>query len=536
MNKSRTLIVWEFQRPPDEQSESVTMAFTELDKLFRSWKIFKHIFRYRKSVLYTYRYEILNGPFQKALAFWLLSRGPSYIKDQQGTTCRISVSLLLKLFIKYIRDLFMKPYFRFLARKEVTVLLNNIKPNSPPPRLDLSASPVYLRTDDCFTLIAGGSVAHTSGVVNNLSHFTGAPVFIAPSILPGINDDIEKHEVSPHFHKTGRREILFLNYNEALFKESINLLNKRPIAFIYQRYSLHNYSGLRLARHYQAPFVLEYNGSEIWVGKNWGTPFKNQDLWESIETLNLKAADLIVVVSKPIKDQLIARGINEKKILVNPNGVDPEIYNPNIDGSPVRNKLGLNNKIVFGFIGTFGKWHGAETLADSFAKLLKRRPEFRNKVRLLMIGAGLTFPLVSEILNHNGVKDETLLVGMVPQEEGPQYLAACDYLVSPHVPNSDGTPFFGSPTKLFEYMAMGKGIIASDLDQIGEILTHEKNALMVKPGDPDSLMKAMIRLIQSPELGRKLGQSAREEAVKNYTWKEHTRKIIHKLKERCQHP
>jgi len=51
-----------------------------------------------------------------------------------------------------------------------------------------------------------------------------------------------------------------------------------------------------------------------------------------------------------------------------------------------------------------------------------------------------------------------------------------------------------------------------------------------------TLEYALIRLIQSPELGRKLGQSAREEAVKNYTWKEHTRKIIHKLKERCQHP
>ena len=48
------------------------------------------------------------------------------------------------------------------------------------------------------------------------------------------------------------------------------------------------------------------------------------------------------------------------------------------------------------------------------------------------------------------------------------YPAACDILASPHVPNSDGTPFFGSPTKLFEYMAMGKGIVASDLDQIGE--------------------------------------------------------------------
>ena len=56
-----------------------------------------------------------------------------------------------------------------------------------------------------------------------------------------------------------------------------------------------------------------------------------------------------------------------------------------------------------------------------------------------------------------------VLTGLVPQEDGPEHLAACDILASPHVPNADGTPFFGSPTKLFEYMAMGKGIVASNL-------------------------------------------------------------------------
>lgn len=521
---------------PDVHTDALLVSLPELEHWLKKGDILKHLFRYKESILYTFRYEYITNPFPKSLIIWLLSKGSSYIKDQQGVTLRITIFFLIRLSINYFSDLILRPHYRRMARREVDSLLSGIDSRSPVPRLNLSGSPLYLRTDDCFMLIAGGSVGHTSGVVNNFSHFTGAPVYIAPSILPGINDDIEKHEVPPHFHKTGQREILFLDYNETLFKKSITLLNEKQIAFIYQRYSLHNYSGLRLARHYQAPFVLEYNGSEIWIGKNWGTPLKNQDLWESIETLNLQAANLIVVVSDPIKDQLIARGINEKKILVNPNGVDPEIYNPNIDGSPVRNKLGLNNKIVCGFIGTFGKWHGAEMLAESFASLLNSYPEFRSNVRLLMIGAGITHPLVNKILNDNGAKDETILVGMVPQAEGPKYLAACDFLVSPHIPNPDGTPFFGSPTKLFEYMAMGKGIIASDLDQIGEILTHEKNALMVKPGDPDSLMQAMIRLIQNPELGRKLGQSAREEAVKNYTWKEHTRKIIHKLKERCQYP
>ncbi|HSB33189.1 MAG TPA: glycosyltransferase, partial [Nitrospirota bacterium] len=124
-----------------------------------------------------------------------------------------------------------------------------------------------------------------------------------------------------------------------------------------------------------------------------------------------------------------------------------------------------------------------------------------------------------------------VLTGRIPQEEGPAHLAACDILASPHVPNPDGTPFFGSPTKLFEYMAMGKGIVASDLDQIGEILKHEKTAWMVRPGDPESLMLGMKMLVDHPELRDRLGKAAREEVVAKYTWKEHTRKIIERLQD-----
>ena len=66
----------------------------------------------------------------------------------------------------------------------------------------------------------------------------------------------------------------------------------------------------------------------------------------------------------------------------------------------------------------------------------------------------------------------------------PACPAAGDILASPPVPNADGSPFFGSPTKLFEYMAMGKGIVASDLDQIGDVLNARSDrpaAVMVTP-------------------------------------------------------
>src|SRR5262249_53598361 len=152
-----------------------------------------------------------------------------------------------------------------------------------------------------------------------------------------------------------------------------------------------------------------------------------------------------------------------------------------IDGRSVRERLGLAGATVVGFIGTFGPWHGAEILSRAFAALLSAHPELRPRLRLLMIGDGARMAAVRAIVDESGVGDAVVFTGLVPQDEGPRYLAACDVLASPHVPNPDGTPFFGSPTKLFEYMAMGKAIVASNLDQIGEVLHHDRDAWLVPP-------------------------------------------------------
>jgi glycosyltransferase involved in cell wall biosynthesis len=150
-----------------------------------------------------------------------------------------------------------------------------------------------------------------------------------------------------------------------------------------------------------------------------------------------------------------------------------------------------------------------------------------------MIGDGIMMPEVKARLKKLEVGESATLTGLIPQEEGPSHLAACDILVASHVPNRDGTPFFGSPTKLFEYMAMGKGIVASDLNQIGEVLKHDYTAWLVKPGDIDSLMIGLKTLIDDEPRRVKLGKAAREEVIAKYTWREHTRKIIEKLKECC---
>ena len=149
-----------------------------------------------------------------------------------------------------------------------------------------------------------------------------------------------------------------------------------------------------------------------------------------------------------------------------------------------------------------------------------------------MIGDGPMLPEARRRIEAAGVSTATVFTGRTRQEDGPAHLAACDILVSPHVPNPDGSRFFGSPTKLFEYMAMGRAIVASDLEQIGEVLEHDRTAWLVPPGDVDGLVDGLRLLANDPARRQRLGAAAREVAVARHTWHEHTRRIIETLEAR----
>jgi glycosyltransferase involved in cell wall biosynthesis len=119
-----------------------------------------------------------------------------------------------------------------------------------------------------------------------------------------------------------------------------------------------------------------------------------------------------------------------------------------------------------------------------------------------------------------------IFTGAVVHDRVPALLDACDILVAPHVPLADGSEFFGSPTKVFEYMAMGKAIVASRLGQIGEVLTNQETALLVEPGNVDELTAAIVKLIESEELRTKLGAKAREVVGREYTWKHNAQRVL----------
>ncbi|PJB99476.1 MAG: glycosyltransferase WbuB, partial [Candidatus Nealsonbacteria bacterium CG_4_9_14_0_8_um_filter_35_12] len=304
------------------------------------------------------------------------------------------------------------------------------------------------------------------------------------------------------------------------------LRQAQGILFIYQRHSIFNVCGAILSLLTKTPLILEYNGSEPWVRQKWGGLLIFRKLCYFMENFSLKRAKIITVVSKPMKEELIKRNIPESKILVNYNGVDTEEFNPNIDSSEIRKRYNLEDKIVIGAVSTFGAWHGMPILAKAIKSIINKIQDTRYKIHFLFIGDGVQRPECERIIKENGMENYVTFTGIVPYQEVPQYLATCDILVSPHVPNPDGTPFFGSPTKLFEYMAMGKGIVASDLDQIGEVLKDRQTALLVSPGNIDSLFYGIIELIKDGDLRNTLGRNAREEVVKKYTWQQNVQNLL----------
>jgi len=119
-----------------------------------------------------------------------------------------------------------------------------------------------------------------------------------------------------------------------------------------------------------------------------------------------------------------------------------------------------------------------------------------------------------------------IFTGAVDHDRVPRLLDACDILLAPHVPLADGSEFFGSPTKIFEYMAMGKAIVASRLGQIGEVLTDQETALLVEPGNVTELVTAIEKLIESDELRATLGAKARGVAEREHTWKHNAQRVL----------
>ncbi len=385
---------------------------------------------------------------------------------------------------------------------------------------------LFLRTDFTGAQRVGGSFSHVKGFLRGMREL-GVDIVTAAAV-PVADESYKFYPIEYNPFYSNLPEVASIAHNQTLRRELPKILEREKPDAIYQRHSEFVYVSSQIAATYRIPLLLEVNGIETWVKKNWGRlTFEKISL--NSEIVQFSQSPALFVVSEVLKKDLILQfNLPSEKIHVNPNGVDVEEFSDTIDAHAFFQTLPKDlqekwrGKFLCGFVGTFGQWHGVEVLAKAVKPTVEKNPN----VHFLLIGDGTLRKVVEEILEADGVRHQATLLGLVPHSLVPKYLALCEVLLSPHTHNPDGTVFFGSPTKLFEYMGMGKAIIAAGVGQIGEVIHHECNGLLMRERDHFDLAEKIVYLAERPELRVRLGQAARRDAVEKFAWKENARRVL----------
>jgi len=241
--------------------------------------------------------------------------------------------------------------------------------------------------------------------------------------------------------------------------------------------------------------------------------------------LHLNHVRRIVAISRALQDNLLKEyGIKGKKIIVAPDGVDESWLNMNIDNTESRKQLGYSKSdCVIGYSGSLYQGRGIELIME----VAKRR----TSDKFLIIGGPdeerERFVIIAKSLELNNFQ----FIGYIPNSLLPQYLFSCDILLMPYqrkletANKGPDTSKYMSPLKMFEYLATGKPIIASNLEVIKEILVNERNALLFEPDNISKWCDAIERLKSDSQFACNLGVNARDD-VRRFTWSERSNRIL----------
>lgn len=216
-------------------------------------------------------------------------------------------------------------------------------------------------------------------------------------------------------------------------------------------------------------------------------------------------ADAIVCISQSIKKYLANTGMRQEFVHVIHDAVKKEWFN-------IKNRASSGSYICY--TGNLYPWKGIDTLISA----MKYLPD----ETLVIVGGGNRLDELKNMAKTVGVANRVKFIGAVSHSSVAEYLSQAKIAVLPNI--SDGPSQFSSPLKLFEYMACGLPIVASDLPVFREILIDKNNAVLFEPGNPKALAMRIKELTANPELAARLASTARKKA-ENYTYEKRARRI-----------
>jgi glycosyltransferase involved in cell wall biosynthesis len=307
-------------------------------------------------------------------------------------------------------------------------------------------------------------------------------------------------------------------YARSLPARALPVLRDFRPDMLYERYALNGTAGLALAAELGIPHVLEVNApivDEELAHRGLTSDASVRALEQTIVT----HATRIVAVSEDLKRWLVGVGVEEDRITVLANAVDPARFEVQAEKrEDARRRLGADGRPIVVFVGTLKPWHHPGILVRALGVLRERNVA----PRLLLVGDGPEREGLEALAREEGLSPMLTFTGSVDHDEVPAYLAAADVAVATYHPDS-GRYF--SPLKLFEYLAAGLPVVAAELGDIPHCVRRGETGLLYPPGDAQALADAVATLIADRERAVAHGRNGREHVLRHHTWRSNARAL-----------
>lgn len=310
-------------------------------------------------------------------------------------------------------------------------------------------------------------------------------------------------------------ELAELAYSVVAYRRLADaIMQDRPDG-IYERYNLYLLAGIWAKKRFGLPLILEVNAPMAVERRQYGG-LSWPRLADWAELYVWKLADVILPVTQVLADYMVAKGIDPARIQVIPNGINEDHYKNLPSSAQAKDQLGLSGRLVVGFTGFVRGWDRLDRIMVWVAQRAAQ-----HNVHLLVIGDGPARDEIEACAVQLGVADRLTFTGAVPREQVPALSVAFDIaLQTALVP-------YASPLCLFEYLALGKAIVAPDQPNHHEILTSGVDALLYDPDDAAGIENALDALSQDGALRECIGVAAQALILrKQLTWRQHARKVV----------
>lgn len=261
--------------------------------------------------------------------------------------------------------------------------------------------------------------------------------------------------------------------------------------------SLNGLAALRAARRYNIPLVYEVRAFWEDAAVDHGTCREGDWRYRTtraLETYVLKRAAAITCICEGLRYDIVDRGIPDAKITVIPNAVDVTAFSTGgVPDAVFQVELGLVNKQVVGFIGSFYAYEGLTLLLDAIALLQQAWPD----LRVLLVGGGPEEARLREQVQKKNLTQRVIFTGRVPHDQIHKYYDLVDIFSYPRLPMR--LTELVTPLKPLEAMAQGKLVLASDVGGHRELITQDQTGVLFRAGDVAALAKALSSLLARRE-------------------------------------